>query len=70
MTFQGAARIFTIAYSPTKSTPKMKKLAYQVGMFDTTYEVAERIGRSNTRSSQKKLHFITEYITKHPADEK
>ena len=46
------------------------RLVYTKTYGDTTYEVAERIGRSNARSTPKQLFFATEYITKHPADNK
>ena len=49
-------------------TKERDRLVYTKTYGDTTYEVVERIGRSNTRTSQKKLYFVTEYIAKHPAD--
>ena len=49
-------------------TKEGDRLVYTKTYGDTTYEVAERIGRSNTRTSAKQLFFATEYITKHPAE--
>ena len=52
----------------SSGTGKGDILVYKKTYGDTTYEIAERIGRANTRSAQKQLYFITQYITKHPAD--
>lgn len=57
----------SIKYEHSKS--KGARLCYAKTYGDTTFEVVERIGRSNTRQSQHRLYFVTEYIAKHPADQ-
>lgn len=58
-----------LKYKPS-NTGKGDILVYIKTYGDSTYEVAERIGRANPRSAPKQLYFITEYISKHPADER